>query len=307
MTAGWVAPATRGRLLLRRLVGIDGARELAATGSWDEARAILTRTIYGTDLAETASRPDARRRALGSTAWQLRVLAGWLPAGRTVLARLFAAPLEIANIDQRIAQLGGADPAEPIHLGSLVGAWPRVAVAATAEDVRRVLAKSVWGDPGGSEPEAIALALQVALARRFAAQVPGTGDWARGAVAVLVARERFAFERDLNQTTARVVDRLIGSRWRGVERVDELADRLPKSASWALSAIDEPSDLWRAELAVVRRIANDAQRRAMSSRFDESTVTAMMALLLTDLWSVCAAIEVAGRQPSPGEVFDAVA
>lgn len=307
MTAGWVAPAARGRALLGRLLVVDGARELAAAGSWDDARTMLSRTMYGAELPPSASRVDARCAAIAATAWQLRVLAGWLPAGRAVLARLFAAPVEIFNIEHHVAHLGGADPVESINLGSLAAAWPRVARAATVEDVRRVLALSVWEDPGGTEPTAISLALRVALARRFAAQVPIAGDWARGAVAVLVARERFAFGRDVNPPTGRTVDRLIGPHWRGVVRVEELADRLPATASWALHGIDDPAELWRGELAVVRRITEDARRRSTTQRYDESTVTAMMALLIIDLWTVCAAIEMAGRSPMPEEVFDAVA
>ncbi len=136
MSAGWVAATTRGRALVRRLVGPDGARELATTESWPEARRALSATFYGADLPADADRPAAGRRAVEATTWQLRVLAGWLPPGQSVLARLFAGPFEIANIERRLALLEGRHPDPPIRLGSLAVAWPHVSSATSSEQVR---------------------------------------------------------------------------------------------------------------------------------------------------------------------------
>lgn len=307
MTAGWVAASTRGSALLRRLVGPAGALEIADAESWADARAQLGSTVYGAELHPDADRAAARRTAATATAWQLRVLAGWCPVGTGRLARLFAAPLEMANIEAHLATMDGAAATPPVSLGSLAVAWPRVAATSTPEQVRAVLSHSAWGDPGGSDPVAIAFGLRVSWARRLVHQSSTARTWAKGGLAVLIARERFAFGRDVAPVTGREIDRLLGNRWRRAATIPELAERVPESGAWALEGIASPAELWRAEPAIVRRAAADATRQAAQRRFTEDTVAAMMALMLVDLWRTTAAIELVGRGPNPGEVFDAVA
>jgi hypothetical protein len=60
-------------------------------------------------------------------------------------------------------------------------------------------------------------------------------------------------------------------------------------------------------VAVVSRVSDDANKIAESGRNGRNTVAAVMALLLVDLWRVAAAIEAAGRELAPVEVFDDVA
>jgi len=306
MTIGWVAPAIRGEALVRRLIGVRGALSLAEA-DWPGARRALSSSMYGADLPADASRAQARRTAMEATAWQLRVLAGWVPPGRSAIPRLFAAPMEIANIEGRLAEIEGRDSHRPIRLGSLVVVWPRVAAATSAGQIRASLATSVWGDPGGVEPSTISLALRIGLARRLSVQLPQFTDWARGAMAVLVAREQYGFARPINQTTSRAVDRFFGRRWRQASSVSSLRETVPKSAAWPLDGVESAADLWRAELAFVHRVAGDAEHLTARGRYDESTLVGVMALLLVDLWRVLAAVEVAGRRPIPREVFDAVA
>ena len=307
MTAGWVAASTRGRALARRLVGPAGAGEIASAATWDEARSQLAKTLYGAEIAPNADRAAVRRAAAVATSWQLRVLAGWLPVGSSGLARVFAAPIEIANIEAHLAGLAGAKVAAPVPLGPLSVAWPRVTAATSPEQVRISIARSAWGDPGGSSPTAVAVGLRTALARRLISQIPEAAPLAKGGLAVLIARESFAFERQIAPITSGELDRLIGSRWRQATTIPELTELLPDSSAWALSGITSAADLWRAELAVAARVANEAAALASERRFTKSTVAATMALLLVDLWRISAAIEVAGRGPIPIEVFDAVA
>lgn len=306
MSAGWVAATIRGRALARRIVGPRGAHRMA-TSSWPDARAALLETFYGTDLPADADRQAASHQAVEATMWQLRVMAGWLPPGQSVLARVFAGPMEIANIDGRLAQLAGLDANPPFRLGALAVAWPRVAAATSAEQVRSALATSVWRDPGGADATTVALSLRVAWARRLARQVPGTETWAKGAVAVLVARETFGFARTISDPTGRVVDDLIGHHWREASNLSSFVDQLPRSASWPLLDMHDADDLWRAEIAVGQRASSDAYRFASSGRYDKAAVTGAMALLLVDLWRVLGAIQLAGRAPIPEEFFDAVA
>jgi len=307
MTAGWVAATTRGRALLARSLGDSGARSLSNASSWPDARVQLLRTVYGAGLSPTADRESARRAARGATAWQLRVLAGWLPPASGRLARLAAAPFEISNIDHQVARLHGVDAPDPIPLGSLGVAWPRLAAAGSIEQVRFELAHSAWGDPGGIERSMLMLGLRVAWARRVAGAVPSARDWAHGALASLIAGERFVFGRTINDITARELDRLIGRPWRGATTLPELADRLPPSANWAIEGITAPSDVWRSEAAILHRVGHDAQKAANGGPPTAETVAAIMALLLVDLWRATAAIEAAGRGPHATEVLDAVA
>ena len=124
---------------------------------------------------------------------------------------------------------------------------------------------------------------------------------------MLVARERFAFERELNHTTSEVADKLLGRRWLTANSLAEFRHHLTDSASWSLVGVDDPADLWRAEAAVARRVEAESVPMAASSKPDRSAVIGIMALLLIDLRRVLAIVELAGRGPDPVEVFDAVA
>jgi hypothetical protein len=246
------------------------------------------------------------------------VLAGWLPPASSGLARTFAAPVEIADIDRHLARLGrvdtppvgsvGTEAPQSVPLGSLATAWPRVARATTLEHVRSTLARSPWGDPGGTDRATIGVALRVAWGRRLVRQAPVTTDWVHGAAAILIARERFLFGREIPEVPARALDQMLGTGWRRATSVATLADHLPRSASWSLPAAGSPPDeLWRSELAVIRRVDADATTIVGTGRNGRDTVAAVMALLLVDLWRVAAAIESAGRTFVPAEVFDDVA
>ena len=211
------------------------------------------------------------------------------------------------NIERHLVRLSGGERSTPIALGLLGTAWPQVASATSADEVRRLLSRSAWGDPGGTEPTSVSFGLRVAWARRVARFAPGAGEWAYGALASLIAGEQFVFDREISIVTARELDRLLGPGWRPATSIPDLAERLADSARWSLADITSPADLWRSEVAVVRRIAHDARPIAISGRHAERTIVAILALFLVDLWRVTAAIEAAGRGPTALEVVDAVA
>ncbi len=307
MTVGWVAATMRGRALLRRTTGVAGARAIAAAPTWAEARALLAGTVAGRGLPPDADRRRARSAASAATVWQLRVLAGWVPPASTGLVRLAAGPVEIADVEAHLSALEGGPRHDPVPLGSLGTAWPAVGRATSAEGVRAVLRRSSWGDPGGRDRITMALGLRVAWLRRIQVAAPRAAPWAGGALAVVVARERFAFEREISPVTGRDVDRALGRQWRGADSLAALTDRLPRSVRWPLSGIDRADDLWRAERAVLQRVAEQAGDRAATGGADRATLTAVLAILLVDLWRVHAAIDLAGRGPTGGEAFDAVA
>ncbi len=307
MSAAWVAASVRARALLARTTGTDGAKELASAATWEDARHLLAGTPAGRGLVTDADRATARLATANATAWQLRVLAGWCPPDGTGLVRLATAPIEIANIEHHLAHLEGSPPTGAARLGSLATVWPRVARTTSAEEVRDVLRRSIWSDPGAGDRASIAIGLRIAWARRVARVEPIGRDWAQGASALLVARERFGFRRGVTSVAGVELDRLIGRRWRAATTISDLADRLPDEASWVLAGIDEPSDLWRSEAALIHRIATDARPIAMSGRPGRTTVAAVLALLVVDLWRVTSAIEAAGRGPVALGVFDALA
>jgi len=309
MTAGWVAATVRGRALLTRTVGREGAARIAAADGWDDALARLGPTVYGRGIDPSATPPIARHHAATVAAWQLRVLAGWLPPGGTVLARLAVAPFEIADIERRVAALSGA-PAEPlVPLGSLAGVVPLLPAARSLPAVRQVLARSVWRDPGGDDPTDIALGLRIAWAERSIRAAPSTRPWALGALALVAVRERLAFGREPNPATRQRLARHLGRRWSGATDIEEIVARLPEAARWPFAGVHDIDELWRAELAVLDRVARDAHELATSARPGRDTVAAIAALLLVDLWRVTAALDAAaagGGRPAT-EVLDAVA
>lgn len=308
MTAGWVAATIRGRALLRSSMGTPTARRIASATSWEAARRDLGATVFGRGLGGAEDRAAARASAGASTVWQLRVLAGWAPPTDTALVRVAAGPIEIGNIEQHLARCaGGVEVAPPVPLGSLGIAWPRAGHADSAAAVRQVLRRSAWGDPGGDGPEAVALGLRLAWLRRVLRADPATRPWVLGAMAVVVARERFTFERDISPITAREIVRFLPPGTPTSGSLPQLLGRLPAVARWPFDGVGTADELWQAEAAVLRRVAADAHRRVSSARAGRATFTAILASLLIDLWRARAAIELAGHGDLGGEVFDAVA
>jgi hypothetical protein len=307
VTVGWVAATMRGRALLRRTTGVAGARAVAATPSWDAARDLLAGTVAGRGLPRDADRGGARSAASAATVWQLRVLAGWVPPASTGLVRLAAGPVEIADIEAHLDALEGGPRREPVPLGSLGTAWPALGRTTSAQAARDLLRRSSWGDPGGTDRISMALGLRVAWLRRIQVAAGRAAPWAGGALAVVVARERFAFERAISPVTGRDVDHALGRAWRAAGSLAELTDLLPPAARWPLAGIDRADDLWWAERAVAQRVAEEAGARAATGGADRATLVAVLALLLVDLWRVHAAIDLAGRGPAGAEAFDAVA
>ena len=307
MSAGWVAATVRSRALLRRAPGPIVAGELIDAASWSDARAAIAETAYGAELPAGAD-PDVARRVVAAAAvWQLRVLAGWLPPGGAGLVRVAVAPFEIANIGRHLAHLEGAAPIEPIELGTLGTAWPNIASCSSAAEVRSLLRRSAWGDPGGSTRPEIELGLRAAWAHRVRRVTTIGRPWAVGALAVLAARERFAFDRRIAWRTQREIERVLGARWPDATTIDSFVEAIPREARWPFAGVAGASDLWRTELAVLGRIETDATEAARGAGHGPDIVAAVIALLLVDVWRSIAAIEAVGCAAVGREVLDVVA
>jgi hypothetical protein len=303
MSASWIAGSVRARLLLERRAGPERALSISRADSLREAMGLLAGTIYAPrTLVESLE--DAQRGVAAGAAIQLRVLAAWLPQGGTVGLRALAAWFELVNIEDRLAYLAGGELRPPFELGVLSSVWEAVREAQSVEEVRAALAGSSWGDPGSDDPREIGLALRLAWARRVGAQAPEAQLWAAGAVAILVAEELLVAE-------ARTASLLAGRSAldvasAGARTVADLRGELP-AGSWALAGVDDPSELWKAELRWWRMVEADAERMVRGRLNSRDVVVGTVALYALDAIRVTTALAAAARgSDATREVLDAL-
>jgi hypothetical protein len=303
---GWVAGSVRARLLANRRLGRAGTRAVAATGSVRGAVGLVTGSPYGRDVESGMGLIDAERGVRATTLWHLRVLAGWLPPGGSDVVRVLAGGHEIANVEAHLDKLAGGPDTEPFEVGALATAWPRVRVTRSVAEVRAVLARSPWGDPGTDERASFAAALRVAWARRSAESVPGLRRWATAGAAIVVAGERFAHDRELTPASAIDARRLLGPGWAGTS-LESFSARLPADARSVFADVTDAAELWRAETAWWRGLGREAARQVRRASTGEAVVAWSALLLLADAQRVCGALEAAAWGPVGLEAFDAVA
>ena len=310
MTAAWVAGSVRARSMTRRRVGAAGARRLAGAPSLEAALAVLAQTPYGHDVRPGMSLARAQRAAYETLVWNVRVLGGWVPRPGAELLRVLLAPFEIADTTDHLRRLRGEDVPAPYRLGSLATAWPRLAAAGDAPALRRALATSAWGDPGGESPEEVVWAMRLALADRAIAVAPAAAPWAAGAVALLLARavtlEHPTLTPVAQLSAARVVGPAAVSATTSTGGLPDLVSALPRYAAWALSGVATGTDLWRAECGWWGRVESDAFRLTRSPRAEPVVVLGGVALMAVDAWRVRAALEVAARSDASPEDLDVV-
>jgi len=302
----WVAASVRARLIATHGVGSERVREIARCGSLPEAVAALASTVYGDALRAGADLAEAQRAVAATALWQMRVLAGWLPPGAALNARALVAWFEIANLDERLAELDGMSSRQPFDLGSLGSASRRIADASSARELRLALAASEWGDPGTDDPAGIARAVRLRWARRVLDGAPAAAAWALGGVALLLARDLAAGGRPRGD-----VFRLpeLGRDVADAADISGLAGRLSPRASWVLAGIDDASALWTAEVRWWRRVEDDARGLLVSGAGGLPVLTGAAALVAVDARRVSAALAAAAQGGAAGalEVFDAVA
>ncbi|MEV7130042.1 hypothetical protein [Streptomyces sp. NPDC093260] len=308
MTAGWVAGAVRAKALVGRYPGTDGVREIARGPTLGDALQRVATTPYGRYTRTAADLRQAQRAVSATLLWHLRVLAGWLPRGGARLLVPLAAGFEIANVASRLPSIDGrrAEVPEPYRLGALETAWRSLESAGTPAETRAALTASPWGDPGGDTPWALVTGMRMAAARRTAVAVQPARRWARGRAVLLAARELFVHHRSLPEPVLRDAARLLAARVTAAATYQEFRERLPSSAGWALEGIDEPGELWRAEVRWWRTVQADGAALVREGRYGPRVVVGAVALMSVDAWRVRAALESAARGGRPGEVFDAL-
>lgn len=302
--AGWVAGDVRGRALLSRRLGADGARLLATSPSLSAAVATLAAGPYGRTVHAGQELAEAEHAVGATTLWHLRVLAGWQPRAGAEAVRQLAGWFEMANVVEHTRALAGLPAGPRYTLGRLTTAWPRLRTAGTGAELRDTLATTSWEDPGSAMPTAVAASMGLSWAARVAAAVPEARAWAEGAAALLVARHRFATFEELPEPVTFRANTVLGAAvtagsW------EAYAGGLRPSASWPFAGVTGPDDLWEAEFAWWARVERDATVLLSAPRAGRGSVVGIVAFLAVDAWRVRAALQVAARGGRQEEALDA--
>lgn len=309
MKADWVAASVRARSMAQRRVGAGTSREVAAQPSLDRALSSLQESSYAERLFGAPGLAAAERAVQETVLWQLRVLAGWLPASGTALARAAAGTFEIENIMALAHQLaGGAKAPEPYHLGALATAWPRVRLAGSSEELGTILRATAWGaDVPAAGPGVLRDALTVAWVRRLAAVAPPAKPWC-GAVCALTAARILTV--DGGTPAAPVLHLLrpvLGRPWEAAGSLAEFTSALPPSLRTVLVGIASPKELWRAEARVCGAVEKDGFHLLRGSMPGPDVVLGAIAVLSTDAWRVRAALTAAAAGAGSSEALDEAA
>jgi hypothetical protein len=311
MSAGWVGGSVRARTLARRRLDAGAARQLATSGSLRDAQQVLGETAYARRIHPGQDLAGTQHSVASALLWDLRVLAGWLPQGGVRLLRVLAAWFEIANVDEMLQALGGRPAGPEFQLGALATAWPRLRKATSRSGLRAALTASDWRDPGGDSDRAVRLGMRVRYASRAAALGGTVGDWAVGAMALLVAGELGACGHAgghvADGTVLGEAASLLGPAAMSAQTLAELADRLPSSARWALEGISAPDGLWRALATWRAKVEQDGLRLLRTASLDSQVVLGAVAVMACDAWRIQAALEIAARGGRPIEAYDELA
>ena len=306
MSGVWVAGSVRAREIAGRRLGAAATRELAASGSLDQALRALAGTLYDRGLMPSQDLASAQHCITGTVVWYLRILAGWLQQDGRQLMRVLAGWFEIANVDEMLQRMAGRPADDSFELGALSTAWPRLERSASLAALRAALAASAWNDPGGASELAIRVGMRVRWAQRVAAFGDPAHVWAARAVALLVAGERFGAGRRLEPSIAGAVAIMLGKGAANAATLEELKSQLPTQLACVFEEVRAPRDLWLAEAAWWARLERDASALLAKSVLGYPTVLGAVAVLASDARRVSAALEIAARG-GPVEAYDALA
>jgi hypothetical protein len=310
MSAAWVAASVRARSMVQRRVGAGGSRRIAGQHSLADALPLLAGSGYGERLARCTDLAVAERATRDTALWQLRVLAGWMPGRGARLARAAAGAYERDNIVALTRRLGGAgaafDPFDPFELGALATSWRRLRAASSAEALAESLRRSPWGG-AGSDEIALRDVLTVVWLRRLAAAAPAARPWAGAGCALIAARIVLVDDVAPSARIRELVRPVLGGAWETAADLAELRAALPSSVRPALSGIEAPRELWRAEAGMRAAVEADGLRLLGGSHHGPGVVLGAIAVLAMDAWRVRAALAAAAAGSGSSEVLDAVA
>ena len=290
MKAGAVAGFVRGRGLLRRRRGPEGAARLAACTSLDDALADLAGGPYGRDIRPGMDLRSAQHSVQSALLWHLRILAGWESPLSSGSVRMLAGGFEITNVVTHLAgpSAQGGSPSAPsayFELGSFSTVWDAVRREVAPEGVRGVLARSAWGDPGSVEPARVLLAMRLRWARRVTVEVPEAAAWARqAALLAMVSPRRRPARRESGSSARWDLQRVLGSR--------------------AVSAgpPGPPARPWAAEAGWWNDVEQDSRSMAAGGDAGRGCTVGVVGLLAADAWRTGAALGLAGRPDADPEI-----
>lgn len=304
MSIGWVAGAVRGKALARRCLGTEATADLAAQETLSGALHLLADSTYGHRMKSGMDLESAQQAVSETALWHLRVLAGWLPPRGVGVARALAAWFEASDLAELAVSIsaGRVRPPASLPLGTLAIAWTRATDAPSLPELRSVLARSEWGDPGGDSLEDILLGLRLGWARLLSRTFHGHPEWGAGALAVTTAAARFLGSGEEEPDPDRVPE--LGTWWASVPDIPTFVSRLPSEARWALLDVDGPDALWQAERRWWTRLEADASALAGGRALGRPTVVGSAATLLVDCWRVRTALAAAHRGPATAEESD---
>lgn len=308
MNADWVAASVRARALAQRRVGAGASHRIAGLPSLAAGLAALADSVYADRLQGATELAAAERATSDAALWQLRVLAGWVPATSSRLCRAAAGCYERDNIVALARELeDGLAAPEPYDLGTLGTSWSQVRTATSLAELRTALSRSTWGDVMGDGTTGLRDALTMVWLRRLAEVAPPARSWAQLVGALVGARIALVERAEPSPSLRRLLRPVIGTRWETAHDLDALRSALPQVTRPAFRDLGEPEQLWQAEARVRSTVESDGFRLLRTALPGPDVVLGAIAVLAVDAWRVRAALAAASRGAGSSEVLDAVA
>jgi len=305
VTGAWVGADVRAIAMSRRTIGRVGAASIAGCPDLATALAELQSSPYARDIRPADDLAAAQRAVACTLLWNVRVLAGWVPASGVGMLRIAMAWFEILNLEARLRPADRATAAPLFDMGSLA-TTPGGAESITPGNVLERLRATWWGAPSNDSLWAVGLAMRSRLVDRASAGVPGARAWAAGAAALIVARERVVAGNQLPPDVRHNLAHTLGQQALEGDTVDSLRERLPERARWVLNSVTSTEDLWRAESGWWARVEADGRELLRRSSFGPEPVVGAVAVMAADAWRVRAALHAAALGGAT-EAFDALA
>ena len=304
MTGAWVSADVRAIAMSHRTTGRAGASSLAACTDLATALTQLQGSPYAHDVRPSHDLTDAQRAVASTLLWNVRVLAGWVPASGVGMLRIAMAWFEILNVEARLRPAERRPVPPRFEMGSLAST-PGCSESFTRSNVLDRLRTTWWGQPSNDSLWAIGLAMRSRLVDRASSGLPGASAWAAGAAALIVAREQVIAGNQLPSDVRRNLAHTLGWDAFEAQSIDALRERLPKRASWVLDNVGSPEDMWRAESGWWARVEADGRELLRRASFGPEPVVGAVAVMAADAWRVRAALHAAALGGAR-EAFDAL-
>jgi len=305
VTGAWVGADVRSVAMSRRTVGRAGAASIAACKDLATALTELQSSPYARDVRPSHDLARAQRGVAATLLWNVRVIAGWVPASGVGMLRIAMAWFEIVNVEARLRPADRGPSPPQFEMGSLASTAGGSDSVTTGNVVER-LRNTWWGAPSADSVRAVGLAMRSRLIDRASSGVPGARAWAAGAAALIVAREQVAAGNTLPPDVRRNLAHTLGQPAVEADTVDALREGLPQRARWVLDNVTSAEDIWRAEADWWARVEADGRELLHGSSFGPAPVVGAVAVMAADAWRVRAALHAAALGGAP-EAFDALA